>query len=401
MSQNEYISSSGKAWKRFSSNPVSVISLMIILMMVVTALAGYLICPDNSPHANTQHLELAAKKPGFTVTMLKVRKNKVLPPQGIFRTLLFGREQAYDMIPVLDHRYQGDSIIVRDYTEIPQQEVSYRSFALPDVVFALAEKPDIRYVRDMIRFKDISGHEQAMPASELKTFINDNLLQEHTFLLGTDRFGRDMLSRMILGARVSLSVGFIAVVISLVTGVLLGALAGYYRGRVDEFILWLINVVWSVPTLLLVIALTMVLGKGFWQIFIAVGITMWVEVARVVRGQVMSVREKEFVMAARALGYTDLRIMIRHILPNIFGPVIIIAAANFASAILIEAGLSFLGIGVQPPVPSWGTMVRDHYGFIIVDKAYLAFIPGFAIMLLVLAFTLTGNGLRDAMDVRS
>jgi peptide/nickel transport system permease protein len=145
----------------------------------------------------------------------------------------------------------------------------------------------------------------------------------------------------------------------------------------------------------------MVLGKGFWQIFIAVGLTMWVEVARVVRGQVISIREKEFVEAAKALGFSDLRILFRHILPNIYSPVIIIAAANFASAILIEAGLSFLGIGVQPPVPSWGTMVRDHYGFIIVDKVYLAFIPGFAIMLVVLAFTLAGNGLRDAFDVRS
>ena len=163
-----------------------------------------------------------------------------------------------------------------------------------------------------------------------------------------------MLSRMILGARVSLSVGLIAVFISLVIGILLGALAGYYRGRVDDLIMWLISVIWSVPTLLLVIALTMVMGKGFWQIFIAVGITMWVEVARVVRGQVMSIREKEFIMSARALGYSDLRIMFRHILPNIMAPVIIIAAANFASAILIEAGLSFLGIGVQPPVAFLG-----------------------------------------------
>jgi peptide/nickel transport system permease protein len=164
--------------------------------------------------------------------------------------------------------------------------------------------------------------------------------------------------------------------------------------------MWLINVVWSIPTLLMVIALTMVLGKGFWQIFVAVGLTMWVEVARVVRGQVMSLREKEFVEAAKVLGFGTRRIVFRHILPNVMGPVAIISAGTFATAILLEAGLSFLGIGVQPPIPSWGTMIKDHYGYLIMDKAYLAILPGVAIMLLVLAFTLIGNGLRDALDTK-
>jgi peptide/nickel transport system permease protein len=127
---------------------------------------------------------------------------------------------------------------------------------------------------------------------------------------------------------------------------------------------------------------------------------MWVEVARLVRGQVLSIREKEYIEAARVMGYNDFRILTRHIIPNVISPVIIISAANFASAILIEAGLSFLGIGVQPPMPSWGGMIKEHYGFILANKAYLAFVPGFAIMLMVLAFTMVGNGLRDAFDVR-
>ncbi|HQI70993.1 MAG TPA: ABC transporter permease, partial [Bacteroidales bacterium] len=215
-----------------------------------------------------------------------------------------------------------------------------------------------------------------------------------------DRFGRDVLGQIMIGTRVSLSVGFISVFISLLIGILLGALAGYFRGWVDNIIMWFINVVWSIPTLLLVIAITFVLGKGFWQIFIAVGLTMWVEVARVVRGQFLSIREKEFVEAGVALGFTNTRIIFRHILPNVLAPVIVISAANFASAILIESGLSFLGIGVQPPMPSWGTMIKEHYGYIILDSAYLAIAPGIAIMLTVLAFMLTGNGLRDAMDVK-
>ena len=236
--------------------------------------------------------------------------------------------------------------------------------------------------------------------SELKNRIATDHLKTKRFILGTDRYGRDVLSQLIIGTRVSLSVGFISVAISLLIGIFLGAIAGYFGGKTDAFISWLINVVWAVPTLLLVIAITFALGKGFWQVFVAVGLTMWVEVARVVRGQFMSLREKEFVEAAKALGYRNFRIIFRHILPNAMAPVIVISAANFASAILLEAGLSFLGIGVQPPVPSWGSMIKENYAYIILDYAYLAILPGIAIMVVVLAFMLIGNGLRDAMDVR-
>ena len=180
----------------------------------------------------------------------------------------------------------------------------------------------------------------------------------------------------------------------------MGALAAYYGGWVDNVIMWLINVVWSIPTVLLVIAITFALGKGFWQIFIAVGLTMWVDIARIVRGQVFSIKEKEYIEATRALGFRTSRTIFRHILPNIMGSVIVIATSNFASAILIEAGLSFLGIGVQPPMPSWGGMVKENYGYILLDNAYLAFIPGIAIMVIVLAFMLLGNGIRDALDIK-
>ncbi|HEY2349371.1 MAG TPA: ABC transporter permease, partial [Puia sp.] len=210
----------------------------------------------------------------------------------------------------------------------------------------------------------------------------------------------DILSRLIIGVRVSLAVGLITVILSLSIGIFLGALAGYYGGKTDQMIMWLLNVIWSIPTLLLVFALTLLLGKGFWQVFIAIGLTMWVNVARIVRGQVLAVKELEYIEAARALGYRDGRIIFRHILPNILGPVMVIAASNFASAIVIEAGLSFLGIGVQPPQPSWGLMIKENYNFIITHNPMLALAPGIAIMLLVLAFNLLGNGLRDALNVK-
>ena len=198
----------------------------------------------------------------------------------------------------------------------------------------------------------------------------------------------------------SLGVGLITVLISLSIGIFLGSIAGYFRGKSDDVIMWLVNVIWSIPTLLLVFAITLLLGKGFWQVFIAVGLTMWVNVARLVRGQVMATRELQYVEAGRALGFSNFRIIARHILPNIMGPILVIAASNFASAIVIEAGLSFLGVGVQPPQPSWGLMIKENYNFIITQNPMLALAPGFAIMLLVLAFNLLGNGLRDALNVR-
>ena len=275
------------------------------------------------------------------------------------------------------------------------------SFHLADVCYPLNEHTGIIKSGNQYSFITRDGKSVNTSVKEIREKILQENIVQKTFLLGTDRYGRDVLSQLIIGARVSLSVGFISVAISLLIGIFMGAIAGYFGGKIDALISWLINVVWAIPTLLLVIAITFALGKGFWQVFVAVGLTMWVEVARVVRGQFMSLREKEFVEAARALGYRNFRIIFRHILPNAMAPVIVISAANFASAILLEAGLSFLGIGVQPPMPSWGSMIKENYAYIILDYAYLAILPGIAIMIVVLAFMLIGNGLRDALDVRT
>jgi peptide/nickel transport system permease protein len=235
--------------------------------------------------------------------------------------------------------------------------------------------------------------ERALLAPGSEWTSADGTTQTHW--LGTDRYGRDVLSRLMAGSAISLGVGFTAVFISLFIGILLGAWAGYRGGRVDAVISWFIQVVWTLPTLLMVLAITMAFGKGLWQVFLAIGLTMWVDVARVVRGQFFALREMEFIQAAQAFGFSDLRVMLRHMLPNATGPITVIAAANFAAAILIESGLSFLGYGAQIPIPSWGNIIQEHYHLITGSHAWLAVAPGVLIISVVLAFTFIGDGLRQ------
>lgn len=388
------------AWRRLLKNRMAVASVVIILLTILVSILGYLITPDKTPYANDQNLVLTTRKPGFRVTMLLVRKNEPVYKRNLLSIMMFGRKSEYQQIPVTAYTFTDSTISVTEY-EGDGITGKQSTFNLADVVYPVAGNPVFNRSGEKITFIAIDGKRQSLTSAGLRDEIQKHNLVNKKYILGTDRYGRDVLSQLMIGARVSLSVGFISVLISLIVGIFLGALAGYFRGWIDSVILWFINVIWSVPTLLLVIVITFTLGKGFWQVFIAVGLTMWVEVARVVRGQFISLREKEFVEAGKALGFSNIRIIFRHILPNIMAPVIVISAANFASAILLESGLSFLGIGVQPPMPSWGTMIKENYAYIILDYAYLAILPGIAIMVMVLAFMLLGNALRDALDVKT
>ena len=354
------------AFHKFKKNIWGLSSLVFIVFLVFVSIFAYALSPDSSENANQMHLSIHSKSPGFTVQILSIpvsEKEKVK-----FKYYFLGFPNSVSEIPISSYKVVGDEIIYVEYSEQEslqmQKTIGLQSFS------------------NYTAIKDVA----------------ENKIQSKTFWLGTDKYGRDLLSRMIIGSRVSLAIGFVAVIISLVVGIFFGALGGYYGGKIDAVVMWIVNVIWSIPTLLLVIAITLALGKGFWQVFVAVGLTMWVEVARVVRGQVISVKEMQYVTAARALGFGDFRIILNHIIPNIMAPVIVISAANFASAILVESGLSFLGLGAQPPIPTWGSIIKDHYNYIILGKPYLAMVPGVAIMLLTLAFMMVGNALRDALD---
>lgn len=358
------------AVRKIKKNPLGIISFSLIVLAALVTIFAYGISTDKVKDANQQNVILAHKPMGYTQKILEIPLENYTKTNSI-KDFFFGKQVETDQIAINSYEISKDSIIYTPYLG--------EGFSGETTGISLNEWTH----------KDISKEE-----------IEQDFIYDKKFILGTDSYGRDFFSRLVIGTRISFLIGFIAVFISLVVGIPIGAIGGYYRGKTDDIIMWLINVVWSIPTLLLVIAITLALGKGFWQIFVAVGLTMWVEVARVVRGQFISYREREFVEAARALGFSDRRIIFKEILPNILAPVIVISAANFAAAILVESGLSFLGIGAQPPTPSWGNLIKENYSHIIIGEPHLALFPGISIMIIVLAFNVFGNVLRDAFDVK-
>jgi peptide/nickel transport system permease protein len=330
------------SWRRLKRNKLAMAGLITTILLILIALLAPAIAPFDP---NLQVLEYSTEPSGFHGNVL-ITKSEVDPTQTI-------------PIPIAEYRKQGDRVI----------------------------------------YTTEEGRDRSIPMSRLVGNAESEWHKTPVYYLGTDRYGRDVLSRLMYGARVSLTVAFFAELCSLIIGVLLGSLAGFYRGSVDDGLMWFTNVVWSIPSMLLIIALSIAMGLGLWQTIIAIGITEWVDMARIVRGQFFALRETEYVEATKALGLKNMRTIFKHILPNSLGPIIVIATAGFANAIIYEASLSFLGLGVQPPTATWGQMIHDGYGFIAAGSNWgLTLYPALAIMIAVFAFNLFGDGLRDAFD---
>lgn len=346
-----------KLWR----NRTAVTCMVLLSILSLLALFAYVIIPDRSINANRQTPRVALSFPGYTQSFLLSKKSYSIEPSSWVQSMIKGKRDEYDYIPY-------DSLVLKD-------------------------KQVAAYFEGTVQLVDYDR--------SVQLHLDDLTSVQKTFWMGTDKYGRDVLSRLILGLRASLIVGFLAVLVSLFIGITIGSIGGYYGGWIDKIVMLIINASWSIPTLLMAFAIIIALGKGFLVIILAVGLTMWVDVARIVRGQVMQVKSELFIKASNVLGYSDRRTILHHILPNITGPILVMAAANFATAILVEAGLSFLGVGIQPPTPSLGNMLQESYAYATGGFVYLAIFPILMIMTLVLCFNLLGTALRDVFDIRS
>ncbi len=392
--------------KRLVRNKPAIFGLIVIVLATFAALSGYLIMPDQTPNANDGAVQIQKKLPGFSVQMLKHRKNMNIEERGFFKKIFLGQESLYIIEPISNYRFDDWNVIVELYDAPGLPEKTYPLLNVVKPLFAGSidsagfEGAPYKITGNQAEYIDISGNYHKISLANLIREFEKKNIKNRFYLLGTDNSGRDIYSRILFGARISLSIGFVAVLISMVLGLSLGALAGFFGGKIDHFIMWLMSVAWSIPSIMLVIAISIALqSRGIWVAFVAVGLTMWVDVARVVRGQIMSIKQKLYIEAARAFGISNYRIVFHHIMPNILGPLVVIASSNFAAAILLEAGLSFLGLSVQPPTPSWGIMIFEGYNAIGSENSWhLVVFPGLVICLMILSFNLLGNGLRDAFD---
>ncbi len=351
------------SWRRLRKNKLAIVGLGIISSLVFIAIFADLLAPMDP---NRQVLEYVKKPTGFRGDVLVAKSH--------------GGAYSETYIVINSFRIKGDSV---HYTDA-------------------LDRPNAIALSDLVGSSEADWHERPL------------------YVLGSDDLGRDVLSRLIYGARVSLSVGLVAEMLSLFIGVVLGALAGYFRGWVDAVVMYMANVIWSFPFILLVIALSIAwqslwgefvllteplfpgirnANAGFWQAFIAIGIANWVDTARIVRGQFFALRETEYVEATRAVGFGATRTIFRHMLPNSLGPITVITTAGFASAIIAEASLAYIGMGVQIPMASWGQMIKDGFGNIAGNSNWgLGIYPSVAIALAVFGFNMLGDGLRDALD---
>ncbi len=314
---------------------------ILLGILFAFALFGYALVPDNSRDVNRQIPELALLPPFSEVKTIEVPvKTK---DENFLKVLFFGSENLYRYVPVRS--------VVRDEKEV-------------------------------LIYEDFYGKRRTLRGASYK-------IKSLFFLLGTDNLGRDFFSRLIIGARISLFVGFLAMLLSGFIGFFLGSIGGFFGGGTDRFLLWLMSVLWAIPSVLLALLLNFVLGRGMENLIWTIALVSWTDVARVIRGKTLELKEREFVSAATALGFPKVYILVKHIFPNLWRTLFILSVSTLSSAVLLEAGLSFLGFGVEPPMPSWGLLISENYPYLVITElAHLALLPGFFISLLI--FSLFG-----------
>ena len=360
------------AWIRLSRNRMAVVGGAILLVLGLLSLCASWISPYKY---ETQNLELGATGPQLTWDT----------QQLVYGTCTQQRAQ------VLAAGYEGEiGVLPADSTEL-HRTIEDRDHGS---ILWVASTPGNTNLMAMVITSE--GFDPLEDIPERANFI---LLKSRGHLLGTDELGRDLFTRILYGGRISLMVGLCATAVSLTIGVLFGAVAGFFGGRVDDLMMRFVDILYALPFTIFVILLTVIFDRNIWNLFLAIGAVEWLTMSRIVRGQVLSLRKQEFVEAAIALGIPQWRIVLRHIIPNCLGPVIVYTTLTIPVVMLLEAFLSFLGLGVQPPMSSWGLLIRDG-SKVLEEFPWLMLFPGMVLALTLFSLNFLGDGLRDALDVR-
>lgn len=368
----------------------------IALVFLMSSLGSF-VRPDPTKNADLQHITISRAAPLSTFDFIKVRRNVITEDVGWTQRLFNGGlPDQYHWIPFDEFNISGDSIEIEVATT--GNLTNRERYATLDVLYSL-KKSEMAWEPGQ-QFKTVKTLDQQVVEVERKQLaatVREQAIAQKTFLLGTDQYGRDLLSRWIAGGIPSIIIGLFSVFLALLIGTTIGLVAGYFGTWVDTFLSWVINVFLSVPAILFVIAITLMLGAGLVAVMIGISSILWVEMAQIIRGEVRSISEKEYIKAARLMGQSHFGIIVYQILPNLWSLLVVLCVSNFAEAVLLESGLSFLGIGIQPPIPSWGNMIRESYGYIITDGAYLALVPGIGVVALVLSFYAIGTNVKTLL----
>jgi len=360
----------------FKRNGISVAASVVIFLLYSVAFLAPFLAPF-SPFDQQDFLVTAYQPPLTRIDALVLDKH---------RTVVIPQRQGDDAVASLSNALITDSQKLRSRN---------RDYGLKFVDGYHVEGDQLFY-RQGIR-------EKSIPLNELRSVHDGSskpgYIVTKTFLLGTDQYGRDIFSRVLYGSRISLSIGFLVVLISVTLGTVIGVSSGYFGGWVDSILMRIVDVLIAFPALFLILIIIATFGNSIYLIVITLSFTGWMGVARIVRGQVLSLKEQEFILAAKSLGLSSTRIIFRHVMPNTLTPVIVAATLRIGSIILTEAGLSFLGLGVQPPTPSWGNIINEGRDSLL-NHWWISTFPGIAILTTVVSFNLIGDGIRDALDPR-
>ncbi|NTW51678.1 MAG: ABC transporter permease [Chlorobiaceae bacterium] len=367
--------------RSFKRNAISVVASVVIFVLYSVAFLAPFLAPFN-PY-DQQDFLVTAYQPPFTrldALVLAQRRSVTIP-------LRAGSDYASRLTNALITDSQKLKYRNHDYS---LKFVNTYSVKANEILFrqGIREKSiPISELKDLSAGQEVSGDRKP------------GFVITRTFLLGTDQYGRDIFSRVIYGSRISLSIGFLVVLISVTLGTVIGVSSGFFGGWVDNILMRIVDVLIAFPALFLILIIIATFGNSIYLIVITLSFTGWMGVARIVRGQVLSLKEQEFILAAKSLGLSNLRIIFRHLVPNALTPVIVAATLRIGSIILTEAGLSFLGLGVQPPTPSWGNIINEGRDSLL-NHWWISTFPGIAILSTVVCFNLIGDGVRDALDPR-